>query len=150
MALSGLYRTLDFSMPLEVIEKMERETGLEPATSSLGIFVSIENTTPSRSRRSTQQQRNQQLPKFAIKTASYWSGNGVEDSSRPEPSLSEDGVHLRPGMMFDFRPECRPARSESEAIHMSEKPHLPGTDSLCEGLDRYRLSAGSAPSSSGA
>jgi hypothetical protein len=26
-----------FSMPLEVIEKMERETGLEPATSSLGI-----------------------------------------------------------------------------------------------------------------
>ena len=36
LALNGLYRTLVFSMALEVIEKMERETGLEPATSSLG------------------------------------------------------------------------------------------------------------------
>ena len=35
--LSGLYWTLGFSMSLEVIERMERETGLEPATSSLGI-----------------------------------------------------------------------------------------------------------------
>jgi len=26
-------------MPLEVIEKMERETGLEPATSSLGKWA---------------------------------------------------------------------------------------------------------------
>jgi len=41
--LNGLYRTLDFSMPLEVIEKMERETGLEPATSSLGIRSSFDN-----------------------------------------------------------------------------------------------------------
>ena len=37
--LNGLYRTLDFSIPLEVIEKMERETGLEPATSSLGKWA---------------------------------------------------------------------------------------------------------------
>ena len=28
---------------MQVIEKMERETGLEPATSSLGISASIEN-----------------------------------------------------------------------------------------------------------
>jgi hypothetical protein len=53
----------------QVIENMERETGIEPATSSLGIFVSIENTTPSRSRRPTQHQRNQQLPKFLIQRA---------------------------------------------------------------------------------
>jgi len=49
---------------------MAQETGLEPATSSLGIFVSIENKEQWRSRRSTQVQRNQQLGKSSIKTAS--------------------------------------------------------------------------------
>jgi hypothetical protein len=53
----------------QVLEKMERETGFEPATSSLGIFVSIENKPPRRSRRSTQHQRNQQLPTFPLQTA---------------------------------------------------------------------------------
>jgi len=43
LALNGLYRTLGFSMFLEVIEKMERETGLEPATSSLGRRQQIGN-----------------------------------------------------------------------------------------------------------
>jgi hypothetical protein len=39
LALNGLYRTLVFSMRLQVIENMERETGLEPATSSLGKWA---------------------------------------------------------------------------------------------------------------
>jgi hypothetical protein len=42
----GLYRTLDFSMLLEVIENMERETGLEPATSSLGSWHSTTELLP--------------------------------------------------------------------------------------------------------
>jgi hypothetical protein len=54
---------------LQVIEKMEREMAFEPTASSLGIFVSIENKDPSHSRRSTQVQRNQQLPKFRVETA---------------------------------------------------------------------------------
>jgi hypothetical protein len=33
-------------MPLEVIEKMERETGLEPATSSLGSWHSTTELLP--------------------------------------------------------------------------------------------------------
>jgi hypothetical protein len=48
---------------------LERETGLEPATSSLGISVSIENTTPRRSWRSTQHERNLQFPKLPSQTA---------------------------------------------------------------------------------
>jgi len=48
LALNGLYRTLGFSMRLEVTEKMEQETGLEPATSSLGIQASFESKTLAR------------------------------------------------------------------------------------------------------
>ncbi len=43
LALNGLYWTSVFSMLLEVIENMERETGLEPATSSLGRRQQIGN-----------------------------------------------------------------------------------------------------------
>ena len=46
LALNGLYRTPGFSMRLEVIEKMERETGLEPATSSLGSWHSTTELLP--------------------------------------------------------------------------------------------------------
>ena len=46
LALNGLYRTPGFSMFLEVIEKMERETGLEPATSSLGSWHSTTELLP--------------------------------------------------------------------------------------------------------
>ena len=46
LVLNGLYRTLDFSRSLEVIEKMERETGIEPATSSLGSWHSTTELLP--------------------------------------------------------------------------------------------------------
>jgi hypothetical protein len=44
LVLSGLYWTRVSERFLEVIEKMERETGVEPATSSLGNWANIVNT----------------------------------------------------------------------------------------------------------
>jgi hypothetical protein len=51
-------KLLDYS---QVVEKMERETGIEPATSSLGIFKSIEYKGQRRSPGCMQIQANQQL-----------------------------------------------------------------------------------------
>jgi hypothetical protein len=54
-----------------VTEKMERETGFEPATSSLGISASIEYKEQWRSRGCTQIQGNQQLPKPISQNTAY-------------------------------------------------------------------------------
>jgi hypothetical protein len=43
-----------YKIQAKLLILLERETGIEPATSSLGISVSIENKQLSRSRRSTQ------------------------------------------------------------------------------------------------
>ena len=53
---------------------MERETGVEPATSSLGIFVSIENKEQWRSQRCIQVQGNQQLQSQPPSIGGFWEG----------------------------------------------------------------------------
>ncbi len=52
----------------QVIEKMERETGLEPATSSLGRESSFENKEQLRQRRQTQVIQNQGNHAFLPRT----------------------------------------------------------------------------------
>ena len=100
----------------QVIEKMERETGFEPATSSLGIWYAIEN-------------KDQMRPRLCIlTTANHREINACTE----KPENGVNGVKSRASLSTPLRYHSDPPldrltelfSTAPKAIHVSSKSNL--------------------------